>query len=123
MEANPQVSNEKYAEFLEAREAMRDIDTARCRMWAYALGAYFTGPIWTGVIAARTGKWMPFTVGLGLGVVSLPLVAIDLGILSSVPATAACTVMMAKEAEKKRKKLGVLCPEQADMLKFANLNK
>ena len=119
------VSNEtksNYSDYLAARQDARDIDTARCRGWAYALGAYFTGPIWPGVIAARTGEWAPFGVGLALGVVGLPFAALDLGIISSIPATVAGTVMMAKKSEEKRAKLGIVSPEEADMLKFSRLN-
>ena len=115
-------NSNNYKDYLAARQEVRDIDTARCRGWAYALGAYFTGPIWTGVIAARTGEWAPFGVGLALGVVGLPFAALDLGIISSIPATAAATVMMAKKSEEKRAKLGIVSPEEADMMKFSRLS-
>ena len=120
------VSNEtksNYSEYMAARQEARDIDTARCRGWAYALGSYFTGPIWPGVIAARTGEWAPFGVGLALGVIGLPFFALDLGIISSIPATVGGTIMMAKKSEEKRAKLGVVSPEEADMLKFSRLGK
>lgn len=110
---------QNYEAAMAAQEKQQDIDTARCRMWAYCLGAYFTGPIWTGVIAARTKKWTPFCWGLGLGVAGLPFAFLDLGIISSIPATAVATVTMAKEVEDKRRKLKVISPEQADMMRWA----
>ena len=97
-----------------------DIEIARVRGWAYFVGAYISGPIFPAIIANRTKVWTPFWVGLGLGVASLPLAALDLGILSSIPAAAAGTAMMAKKSEEKRRKLNVVSPEQADLLRFKN---
>ena len=97
---------------------MTDIENARVRTWAYALGAYFTGPILPGVIAARTKNWTPFWAGLALGVVSLPFAAMDLGIISSVPAAALGTALQASKSNKKREELGIVSPEEADLLRF-----
>lgn len=108
-----------YAELSARQEHHLDVETARVRVWGYALGAYFTGPIWTGVIAARTKKWGPFCWGLGLGVVGLPFAFLDLGLLSSVPATVVATATMNAQVEEKRRKLQVISPEQADMLRWA----
>ena len=95
-------------------EQIKDLDTARVRLWAYGLGAYFTGPIYPGIIAARTKEWMPFWVGLAAGVVCLPFAAIDLGLLSSIPATGVAVAAQASKTNKKRQKYAVLMPEQAD---------
>ena len=97
---------------------MTDIENARVRTWAYALGAYFTGPIVPGIIAARTKNWTPFWAGLALGVVSLPFVSLDLGIISSIPATALGTALQASKSNKKREELGIVSPEEADLLRF-----
>ena len=100
---------------------MTDIENARVRTWAYALGAYFTGPIVPGVIAARTKNWTPFWAGLALGVVSLPFAAMDLGLISSVPAAALGTALQASKSNKKREELGIVSPEEADLLRFKQL--
>lgn len=100
------------------QKKMSDIENARVRTWAYALGAYLTGPITTGLIAHRTKHWMPFWVGLGLGTASLPFAFLDLGILTSIPATVAATALQASKSQKKREELGVLSPEEADLLRF-----
>lgn len=97
---------------------MTDIENARVRTWAYALGAYFTGPIMPCVIANRTKNWTPFWAGLGLGVVSLPFAFMDLGIISSVPAAALGTFLQAKKSDEKRGELGIVSPEEADLLRF-----
>ncbi len=97
---------------------MTDIENARVRTWAYALGAYFTGPIMPAVVANRTKNWTPFWAGLGLGVISLPFAAMDLGIISSVPAAALGTVLQAQKSNKKREELGIVSPEEADLLRF-----
>ena len=108
-----------YAEQLAKEQELADVETARCRGWGYFLGAYLTGPIWPAVIATRTKKWTPFWAGLGLGVISLPLAAMDLGIISSVPAAGLGTYLMAEKSKEKRRKLGVVSPEQADAIKFS----
>ena len=118
----PQVEAPKpAASTMENMDRHYDIEIARARGWAYFLGSYFTGPIFPAIVANRTKVWAPFWVGLGLGVASLPLAALDLGILSSIPAAAAGTAMMAKKSEEKRRKLNVVSPEQADLLRFQNL--
>jgi len=95
-----------------------DIENARVRTWAYALGAYFTGPIFPGIVAARTKNWTPFWAGLGLGVVCLPIAFADLGIISSIPAAALGTCLQASKSQKKREELGIVSPEEADLLRF-----
>ena len=107
-----------YEQYQAKQEELADIESARVRAWGYALGAYLTGPIWPGVIAARTKQWTPFWAGLALGVVSLPFVALDLGVISSLPATGLGTYLMAEKSKEKRRKLGIHSPEQADIIKF-----
>ena len=97
---------------------MTDIENARVRTWAYFTGAYFTGPIFPCIIAARTNNWAPFWAGLALGVVSLPVAFADLGIISSIPAAALGTALQANKSNKKREDLGIVSPEEADLLRF-----
>ena len=111
-----------YQEYEAKQRELAEIETARCRAWGYALGAYLTGPIWPAVIASRTKVWTPFWAGLGLGVLCLPFAALDLGLLSSVPATGLGTYLMAEKSKEKRRKLGIIAPEQADALKFSKLD-
>lgn len=113
-----QPTNQQYEEYNKKREELETIEAARVRTWGYALGAYFTGPIWTAYIANRTNQWAPFWVGLGVGVLSLPLAVFDLGLVTSVPAAATCTIMMKNKSDEKRRKLNIHTPQQADMLKF-----
>lgn len=98
-----------------------DIDTARVRGWGYFLGAYLTGPIWPAVIACRTNKWSPFFGGLALGVASLPFAALDLGIITSVPAAALGTAMMSSKSASAKARLDITSPEEADLLRFKDL--
>ena len=97
---------------------MTDIENARVRTWAYALGAYFTGPIFPFIVANRTKTWTPFWAGLALGCASLPFAVMDLGILTSLPATALGTALQASKSQKKREELGIVSPEEADLLRF-----
>lgn len=114
-----ETTTSKYEEYQKAQEELADIETARVRGWGYFLGAYLTGPIWPAVIATRTKKWTPFWAGLGLGVLSLPFAALDLSIISSIPAAGLGTYLMAEKSKEKRRKLDILTPEQADALKFS----
>jgi len=108
-----------YNEYRAKQEELADIETARVRGWGYFLGAYLTGPIWPAVIATRTKKWTPFWASLGLGVLSLPFAAIDLSIISSIPAAGLGTYLMAEKSKEKRRKFNILTAEQADVLKFS----
>jgi hypothetical protein len=95
-------------------EQIKDLDTARVRLWAYGLGAYLTGPIFPGIVASRTKEWMPFWIGLAAGVVCLPLAVLDLGLLTSIPAAGVAVAAQANKTNKKRMKYGITMPEQAD---------
>ena len=103
------------------QQELLEIETARVRGWGYFLGAYLTGPIWPAVIASRTKVWTPFWAGLGLGVLSLPLAVLDLTLFSSLPAAGLGTYLMAEKSKEKRRKLDILTPEQADIIKFSKL--
>ena len=107
--------NQKYAEYELAKMELAEIETARVRAWGYFLGSYFTGPIWPCIIASRTKCWTPFWAGLALGTASLPLMMFDLGIASSLPAAGLGTYLMAEKSKEKRRKLGILTPEAADV--------
>ena len=95
-----------------------DIENARVRTWAYFAGAYLTGPIMPLMIANRTKNYGPFWAGLALGVVSLPLVFVDGSVFSSIPAAALGTALQASKSNKKREELGIVSPEEADLLRF-----
>ena len=49
------------------------------------LGAYLTGPIVPAFYYMRNKKLTPFLGGLAAGVITLPFVFLDLGIISSLP--------------------------------------
>ena len=115
----PPVNNE-YLAYEAKKQELAEIETARVRGWGYFLGAYLTGPIWPAVIASRTKCWTPFWAGLGLGIISLPLAALDLSIISSLPAAGLGTYLMAEKSKEKRRKLGIVTPEHADVMKFSN---
>ena len=118
--STPETTSTETLEYMAKVQQVKDLQTARCRGWAYFLGAYFTGPIWPGVVANRTGEWTPFWVGLGLGVVSLPFVFLDLGIISSIPAAGVGTAMMSSKSKDKRRLLNIVSPEQADVKLFSS---
>ena len=116
------MSDTSYTEYLVRKQRATDIEQARVRGWAYFLGAYLTGPIFPGIVAARTKNWAPFWVGLAAGVVSLPFAAVDLGLLSSIPAAGVGTAMAVGKANEKRRALEVLSASEADHLRFSKFD-
>ena len=110
-----------YTEYLAKQQRAKDIEAARVRGWGYFLGAYLTGPIFPAIVASRTNKWGPFWGGLALGVCSLPFAALDLGIITSVPAAALGTAMMSSKATTARRRLDIVSPEEADLLRFKDM--
>tara|TARA_R110002012_G_scaffold94296_1_gene228350 strand:+ start:299 stop:676 length:378 start_codon:yes stop_codon:yes gene_type:complete len=120
--ASTPVVDSTYLEYEAKQRYSTDVETARVRAWGYFLGAYLTGPIWPAVIASRTKVWAPFWAGLALGTLSLPLAIIDASIFSSIPAAGLGTYMMAEKSKEKRRKLNVVAPEHADVLKFQTFN-
>jgi len=115
------VTNDYVAQLAKEKE-LADIETARVRGWAYFAGAYLTGPVWPCVIACRTKCWTPFYAGLGLGILSLPFAFLDATVISSIPAAGLGTYLMAEKSKEKRRKLGIISPEQADAVKFSKFN-
>ena len=106
------------SEYAAKQERIEDIETARTREWAYFLGAYLTGRIVPSIYWYRNKKTMPFVVGLAAGVVTLPLMLLDAGLFSSLPAAGIATGAMYSEAKKARRKLEVYTAEQADVMKM-----
>ena len=115
------LNNSDYLEYQAKQDELAEIETARVRLWGYALGCYLTGPIWPAVIASRTKVWTPFWAGLGLGVLTFPFVFLDAGIISSLPATGLGTYLMAEKTKEKRRKMNIIAPEQADLIRFSKL--
>ena len=119
MTTTNETTTSNYECYESKKRELYDVETARVRGWGYFLGAYLTGPIWPAVIANRTKVWAPFWAGLALGTLSLPLIVLDLGILSSVPAAGLGTYMMAEKSKEKRRKLNLVTAEAADVMKFS----
>ena len=115
------MTSETTQEYNERLTHLQDVETARVRGWGYFLGAYLTGPVWPAVVASRTKCWTPFWAGLGLGVITLPFAFLDASIISSIPAAGLGTYLMAEKSKEKRRKLDILTPEQADLIKFKEM--
>ena len=112
------MTDSNYTEYLEKQARLEDIECARTREWAYFIGAYLTGPIVPAWYYFRNKKLAPFLGGLTLGVITLPLAFLDLGLFSSLPAAGLGTGLMAAEAKKSRRRVEALTAEQADVLKM-----
>ena len=112
------MTDSNYTEYLEKQARLEDIECARTREWAYFIGAYLTGPIVPAFYYMRNKKLAPFLGGLAAGVITLPFIFLDAGIISSLPAAGLGTGLMAAEAKKSRRKVEALTAEQADVLKM-----
>ncbi len=109
-----------YIAYEVRQQQLTDVEGARVRAWAYFAGAYLTGPVFPLYIATRTKCWSPFWISTALGVLSLPFAFLDATVLSSIPAAGLGTYLMAEKSKEKRRKLNIITPEQADVMKFTN---
>ena len=99
-----------------AGEQIGDLKLARVRQGMNGLFHALTAPIASVYYGAKTGYWMPTLAATGVAVVALPLAALDLGLTFAVaPPVTSCLMMCSKSSEKRRK-LGILMPEQADAM-------
>ncbi len=115
-------STAEYMAYEARQQQMTDVEAARVRGWAYFAGAYLTGPVFPLIIATRTKCWGPFWFSTALGVLSLPFAFLDATVLSSIPAAGLGTYLMAEKSKEKRRKLNIITPEQADVLKFTSFH-
>jgi len=113
-------STAEYMAYEARQQQMTDVEAARVRGWAYFAGAYLTGPVFPLIIATRTKCWGPFWASTALGVLSLPFAFLDATVLSSIPAAGLGTYLMSEKSKEKRRKLNIITPEQADVLKFTS---
>ena len=108
-----------YATYKKEMEEMRQIKSARVRCWGVALSHLFVPPIVSIVYATKTGKWAPTLVATGVGVVGIPLMAVDLGITLGVVAPVTSAAMIINQVKDDRRRQQFIGPEQADMAYFA----
>ena len=96
-------------------EQIKDLETARVRLWAYGLGALISLVLsFPGIIACSYQRVDAVLDWSRSGVICLPFAALDLGLLSSVPAAGVAVAAQASKTNKKRQQYGVMMPEQAD---------
>ena len=108
-----------YAAFKKEEEQMRQIKSSRVRCWGVALSHCILPPISSVVYATKTGKWAPTLVATGVGVIGIPLMAVDLGITLGVVAPVTSAAMIINQVKEDRRRQQFIGPEQADMAYFA----
>lgn len=109
----------KYVEYKKEVEQVRQVKSARVRCWGVALSHLFVPPIASIIYATKTGKWAPTLVATGVGVVGVPLMAVDLGITLGVVAPVTSAAMLINQVKDDRRRQQFIGPEQADMAYFA----
>ena len=108
-----------YATYKKEVEEMRQIKSARVRCWGVAVSHFFLAPLASVIYATKTGKWAPTLVATGVGVVGIPMMAIDLGVTLGIAAPVTSAAMLINQVKDDRRRQQFIGPEQADMAYFA----
>ena len=99
-----------------AGEQIGDIKLARVRQGMNGLFHFLLAPVASVYYGSKTGYWMPTLAATGVAVVAVPLAVIDLGFTFAVAPPVTSCLMMCNRSSEKRRKLGILMPEQADAM-------
>ena len=98
--------------------------SARNRIWAiWVLNLLVSPPIGTAIYCSKQRNWAPFFIGTLLFVIGLPLSVVDLGITAFIIAPIVATVMLSGKTSDARRQLGVILPEEADLIQIEALRK
>ena len=105
------------AEFIQKQNELNDAKQARVRLGiAWLLHGFTIPPIVSIMYSVKTNYWMPTIAGTAAAFVAAPIALVDMGFTFFVaPPITAATLLTTRSMEKRRK-LGLLGPEQADAL-------
>ena len=99
-----------------AGEQIKDVKLASVRQGMNGLFHFLLAPVASVYYGSKTGYWTPTLAATGIAFVAVPLAVVDAGItLAFAPPITSCLMMCNKSSEKRRK-LGILMPEQADAM-------
>jgi len=70
------------------------------------------------VYCSKQKNPIPALVATGVFIVGIPLAVIDIGITSSILAPVTSIAMLTGKGGESRRRLGIMCPEQADALLY-----
>jgi len=104
-------------EFQSKLEKLNDAKLARVRVGTSWLFHFFTiAPIASIVYSAKTNYWVPTIAATGVAAVTLPVSIFDYGITFAVAPPITSAVLLQTKAQEKRRKLGIVGPEEADTI-------
>jgi hypothetical protein len=108
-----------YGEFQAKKEEQRQVKSARVRCWSVAVSHLLFAPVASVVYGAKTGKWAPTLVATGIGVVGVPMMAVDLGLTLGIAAPVTSAAMLINQVKDDRRRQQFVGPEEADMAYFS----
>jgi len=104
-------------EFKLKLEQLNDAKQARVRLGiAWVLHMFVVPPVTSLVYSVKTNYWMPFIAASGAAAVALPISLVDYGITLAVAPPVTSAVLLTTRSQEKRRKLGIMGPEQADKI-------
>ena len=112
---------ENFSKFAAAKEQRKSCKQAGVRVGiSWALHLLTVPPVVSLVYSAKTDNWTPFLAATGVAVLSAPFALFDFGFtfLLAPPVTSA--VLLQTKAGERRRQLGIVGPEEADVLAFSN---
>ena len=96
------------------------VAAARTRNWAIILTHLLCAPLASAVYSSKQKNPLPFLGATAVFILGIPFAMIDLGLTSVLLAPTTSVVMLCAKGGESRRRLGVMCPEQADALLYNN---
>lgn len=104
-------------EFKQNLERLGDAKQARIRNGlSWVLHLFTLPPVVSLVYGAKTNYWVPTLAATGVAAVTLPFSLIDYGITFAVAPPITSAVLLQTKSQEKRRKLGIVGPEEADII-------
>lgn len=104
-------------EFKDKMDRLNDAKQARVRLGiSWLLHMFTVPPIVSLVYSVKTNYWVPTIAATGAAAVTLPLALFDYGLTFAVAPPVTSAVLLTTRSQEKRRKLGILGPEQADVM-------
>ena len=94
----------------------RDVKSAAVRQVLCGFSHAFFGPIASVYYSAKVGNWIPTAAATGIAVLSVPVVLIDFGFTLAVAPPITSALLVITDSKEKRRKLGIVMPEEADAM-------
>ena len=111
-------SRPDYKEFKAKQDLYNDLRAAKSRCWSSWLWVLAGGAIGSIVRSAQTGNWIPTAAATGVALVAIPIAAVDVGITFMFAPPITAGALFTSKAISSRKKLGIVMPEEAEVMLY-----